>query len=174
MSSTAPECTHSTVRIFPNNVLPCPVVHQQNLRTTHGMTQPPPYAAHFLFNTNENPLNFLTPSKQRLIAIAIRCKFPTPSKQRPIGISIRYKFRFFAPSPYRGLLAQGAVSARSPLVTHHPRLVTRSSSFAAHHRPTQSLAKQNRKSTQLTENNQQQPKSIASFCRFFRPHSTLP
>jgi hypothetical protein len=157
MSSTAPECTHSTVRIFPNNVLPCPVVHQQNLRTTHGMTQPPPYAAHFLFNTNENPLNFLT-----------------PSKQRPIGISIRYKFRLFAPSPYRGLLAQGAASARSPFVTHHPRLVTRSSSFAAHHRPTQSLAKQNRKSTQLTENNQQQPKSIASFCRFFRPHSTLP
>ena len=33
--------------------------------------------------------------------------------------------------------------------------------------PIQSLAKHNRKPTQLTENNQQRPKSIASFCRVF-------
>jgi len=174
MSSTAPECTHSTVRIFPNNVLPCPVVHQQNSRTAHGMNQPPLPTAHSLFDTNENPLNFLTPSKQRLIAIAIRCKFLTPSKQRPIGISIRYKFRLFSRAAFRNSFACRAASTRSPLVTHRPPLVTQTSSYAAHHRPTQSLAKYSRKPTQLTENKQQRPKSIASFCRFFDLQLSLP
>ena len=114
--SPASQCTHSTVRIFSNNVLACPVVHQQNSRTAYGMNQPPLGTAQFLFDTNENPLSFLTPSKQRLIAISIRCKFLTPSKQRPIGISIRYKFRLFAQSPFRNSLARRAASRRSPLV----------------------------------------------------------
>jgi hypothetical protein len=35
----------------------------------------------------------------------------------------------------------------------------------------QSLAKHNRKPTQIMENNHQQPKSIASFCRVFRAYS---
>jgi hypothetical protein len=38
-------------------------------------------------------------------------------------------------------------------------------------RANQSLAKHNRKSPQTTQNNHQQPKSIASFCRVFRAHS---
>src|SRR5579863_3568432 len=41
--------------------------------------------------------------------------------------------------------------------------------------PNQSLAKHNRKPTQLTENNHQRPKSIASFCRNLSappPHPT--
>jgi hypothetical protein len=37
----------------------------------------------------------------------------------------------------------------------------------------QSLAKQNRKSSQLIENNHQHPKSIASFCRVFRDYGRL-
>jgi hypothetical protein len=98
MSSAAPKCTHSTVRIFPNNVLPCPVVHQQNSRTTHGMIQPPLPTTYFLFDTNENPLNHLTPSKQRLVAI-----------------SARYKFRRFARSPFRNSFARRAASGHSPL-----------------------------------------------------------
>jgi len=59
MSSTAPECTRSTVRIFPNNVLPCPVVHQQNSRTTHGMTQLP-------FRSSHVPTSIRPSSTQRL------------------------------------------------------------------------------------------------------------
>ena len=45
--------------------------------------------------------------------------------------------------------------------THHSSLITR-------HCLIQSLAKHNRKPTQLTENNRQRSKSIASFCRVFR------
>lgn len=150
------------------------MVHHQNSRTTHGMNQPPLRTAQFLFDTNENPPNLLTPSKQRLIAIAIRCKFLTPSKQRSIGISIQYKFRLLPRSLYRGLLAEGAASARSPLVVHDLPLVTRSSSFAAHHLPAQSLAKQNRKPTQLTENNHRPPKPIASFFRLLDLQPALP
>jgi hypothetical protein len=44
--------------------------------------------------------------------------------------------------------------------SHHPSLVT-------HHCLNQSLAKHNRKSSQIIENNRQRPKSIASFCRVF-------
>src|SRR5271170_3603179 len=40
--------------------------------------------------------------------------------------------------------------------------------------PIQSLAKHNRKPPQLTENNHQQPKSIASFCRVFRDSAAPP
>jgi hypothetical protein len=65
MSSTAPQCTHSTVRIFSNNVLPCPVVRLQNSRTAHGMNQPPfrsplvrtatqPNSTHRLAHPNHN------------------------------------------------------------------------------------------------------------------------
>ena len=60
-----PKCTHSIVRIFSHNVLPCPVVHQQNSRTTHGMNQPPfrssqvrnathPNSKHHLAHSNHN------------------------------------------------------------------------------------------------------------------------
>jgi len=42
--------------------------------------------------------------------------------------------------------------------SHHSSLVT-------HHCQNQSLAKHNRKPSQLIENNHQRPKSIASFCR---------
>jgi hypothetical protein len=52
--SPGPECPHSTVRIFPNNVLPCPVVHQQNSRTTHGMNQPPLRSLHVPTATHPN------------------------------------------------------------------------------------------------------------------------
>jgi hypothetical protein len=113
------DCTHSTVRIFPNNVLPCPVVHQQNSRTTYGMNHPPLRTAQFLFDTNEDPFSFLTPSKQRPIAISIRYKFLTPSKQRVRPFSIRYKFRLFAQSPFRNSFARRGASRRSPLVTNH-------------------------------------------------------
>jgi Ulp1 family protease len=62
---TAPGCTHSIVRIFPGNVLPCPVIHQQNSRATHGMNQPPfrssqvriathPNSKHQLAHSNHN------------------------------------------------------------------------------------------------------------------------
>src|SRR5271154_6558472 len=109
MSSAAPECTHSIVRIFPNNVLPCPVVHQQNSRTTHGMSQPPLPTTHFLFDTNKNPLRFLT-----------------PSEQRPIAISILYKFSLFVRSPFGNSFVRRAASS-------HLSLVTWSTSLATHH-----------------------------------------
>jgi hypothetical protein len=46
---------------------------------------------------------------------------------------------------------------------------TRNSTFPARflRTPNQSLAKHNRKPSQIIENNQQRPKSIASFCRVF-------
>jgi hypothetical protein len=46
---------------------------------------------------------------------------------------------------------------------------TQTTTTATHLQPTQnqSLAKQNRKPSQLTKNNHQRPKSIASFCRVF-------
>ena len=97
-----PECTHSTVRIFPDNVLPCPVVHQRNSRTTHRMNQPPLRTAHFLFDTNENSLNFLTPTKQRALAI-----------------SIRYKWSHFARSLIRNFFAHGFAFHQSSLATDH-------------------------------------------------------
>ena len=107
-ASPAPECPHSTVRIFPDNVLPCPVVHQQNTRTTHRMNQPPLRTAHFLFDTNENPLNYLTPSKHREVAI-----------------SIRYKFGSFARSPFRNAFARRTAS-------RHPSLKAIAQPAAAH------------------------------------------
>ncbi len=147
-----PRCTHSIVRIFPNNVLPCPVVHQQNSRTTHGMNQPPLRPAQFLFDTNGNPLSFLTPSKQRAVTVSIRYKF---------GITLR--------SPFRNSCARPAVSSHSPLVTHHSSSHAWSSPVAARRFLNQSLAKHNRKLSQLTENKHPRSKSIASFCRFFDP-----
>src|SRR5579863_529594 len=48
--------------------------------------------------------------------------------------------------------------------SHHSSLVT-------HHCQNQSLAKHNRKPSQLIENNHQRPKSIASFCRVFCDYS---
>jgi hypothetical protein len=42
------------------------------------------------------------------------------------------------------------------------------SSLDTHHCLIQSLAKHNRKPSQIIENNHQRPKSIASFCRVFR------
>jgi hypothetical protein len=52
---------------------------------------------------------------------------------------------------------------------------TQTSTTATHLLPTQnqSLAKHNRKSSQLIENNHQRPESIASFCRVFLDHSPL-
>src|SRR5271169_5787858 len=97
-----PECTHSTVRIFSNNVLPCPVVHQQNSRTTHRMNQLPLRTQHFLIATNENPLNFVTPSKQRAVAI-----------------SNRYEWSHSAHSLIRNFFAPSSAFHLLSLVTHH-------------------------------------------------------
>ena len=155
--SPAPQCTHSSVRIFPNNVLPWPVVHQQNSRTTHGMNQPPPRTTHFLFDTNANPFNSLSLAKHGALAVSVRYKF---------GLSPRSLFHTF--------FARPATSRQSPLVTHHSPLVASSSSLAAHHFLNQSLAKRNRKPAQLIENNHQGPKSMASFCRLFDPRRALP
>jgi hypothetical protein len=47
------------------------------------------------------------------------------------------------------------------LASHHP-------SFVTPHFPNQSLAKHNRKPSQIIENNHQRLRSIASFCRVFR------
>src|SRR5580704_5710398 len=118
LRSPASECTHSIVRIFPNNVLPCPVVHQQYSRTTHGMNQPPLPTAHFLFDTNENPLNYLTPSKQRLVAI-----------------STRYKFGLFSRSLFRHSFARSAASRHSSRALGHGSLVTTHYSRITSHRP---------------------------------------
>jgi len=50
--------------------------------------------------------------------------------------------------------------------SNHSSLITR-------RRSNQSLAKQNRKPSQLIENNHHQPKSIASFCRVFSVYRLL-
>src|SRR5271166_6155592 len=66
VSSVAPQCTHSIVRIFPNNVLPCPVVHQQNSRTPHGMYQPPLRSSQVRTATHPNSTYRLIASRQLL------------------------------------------------------------------------------------------------------------
>ncbi len=50
----------------------------------------------------------------------------------------------------------------------------RRSSLVTHHCPSQSLAKHNRKPSQLIENNHQRQRSIASFCRVYCEYSGRP
>ena len=156
MSSAAPECTHSIVRIFPNNVLPCPVVHQQNSRTTHGMSQPPLPTTHFLFDTNENPLNHLTPSKQRLVAI-----------------SVRYKFRHFARSPFRTSFARRTAWGHSSLQgisrpTDH-RTASRHSSLVTHHCASDCIS--NRETPELEPNVTLRKQTLAPHSNRQKMHS---
>jgi hypothetical protein len=67
-----------------------------------------------------------------------------------------------------------ALSAfHASLTANNAQPYSHQSSLAPRHFPNQSLAKHNRKPIQLVENKQQQPKSIASFCRVFRGHATL-
>ena len=61
---TAPGCTHSIVRIFPGNVLPCPVIHQQNSRTTHGMNQPPFRSSQVRTAAHPNSKHHLAPANR--------------------------------------------------------------------------------------------------------------
>jgi hypothetical protein len=151
-----PECTHSTVRIFPNNVLPCLVVHQQNSRTTHGMSQPPLPTTHFLFDTNENPLNHLTPSKQRLVAI-----------------SVRYKFRHFARSPFRTSFArrtawgQSSLQAISRPAAH--RAASRHSSLVTHHCASHRIS--NRETPELEPNVTRRKQTLAPRSNRQKMHS---
>jgi hypothetical protein len=53
-------------------VLPCPVINCQNLRTTHGMNQPPLRATKFLTATHPHSSRHLTHSKQRVVTFSNR------------------------------------------------------------------------------------------------------
>jgi hypothetical protein len=66
------------------------------------MNQPPLRTAHFLFDTNANSLNFLTPSKQKAVAI-----------------SIQYKLSLSARSLFRNSFARRAASSHSSLAASH-------------------------------------------------------
>lgn len=60
-------------------------------------------------------------------------------------------------------------ASRRPL---SPRPASNYSSLVTHHCPIQSLAKHNRRPSQIVENNHQRSKSIASFSRVFRVYSS--
>jgi len=67
-------------------------------------------------------------------------------------------------SPIGRLAFPGVPGSR---ITGHAARFTHRASRFTRHCPNQSLAKHNRKPTQMTENKQQRSKSIASFCRAF-------
>jgi hypothetical protein len=77
------------------------------------MNQPPLRTQHFLIATNENPLKFVTRSKQRAVAI-----------------SNRYKWSHVAHSLIRNFFAHGSASRHSPFFSNHR--ATHQSAITAH------------------------------------------